>query len=211
MKEDTKKEDQTKEDQPKEGQPKEEHTKEVSLNVSEDARWAWCPLCNDVWDTKRVLYGFARCLPPDDGKCDDPLAEKLPNKWCPDHAAEIVVDGRRMGMKKALSREQLNEIGIHYWHCPVCKGTDLEVKVGLHPNLVGMNEWVLACRKCHALILLGLLYARDADEDECWHELMYVLYREDLQTKEQKELDAAWKTIHRITNRQGSKSKLLCE
>ena len=205
------KEDQTKEDQTKEGQSKEDHTREVSLNVSGDIRWAWCRLCNDVWDTKRVLYGFARCLPPDDGKCDDPLADKLPNKLCPDHAGEIVVDGRRMGMKKALSGKQLDEIRKQYRRCPVCTGRDLEWKVNLHPNLVGMNETVLVCRKCHALILLGVLYTRDANEDECWDELMYVLYREDLQTKEQKELDEAWNTIHRITNRQGSKSKIICE
>lgn len=201
-----------KEEQTKEGQPKENLKREVSLDVSENGRWAWCWGCNDVWDTKRVLYGFARCLPPDDAKCDDPLAGKLPNKWCPDHAPEIVVDGRRMGMKKALSGKELDAIRNRYErYCPVCKGSDLERKVDLHPNLVGMNETVLACRKCHALILLGVLYARDADDDECWSELMYVLYREDLQTKEQKELDEAWNTIHRITNRQGSKSKILCE
>jgi len=206
------KEELTKEDQPQEDQSKEDHTKEVNLNVSEDARWAWCPDCNDVWDTKRVLYGFARCLPPDDGRRDDPLAKKLPNKLCPDHAPEIVVNGRRMGMKKTLPGKQLDEIRNEFeGHCPVCKGRDLEWKVNLHPNLVGMNETVLACRKCHALILLAVLYTRDADEDECWPELMYVLYREDLQTKEQKELDEAWKTILRITNRQGSKSRIICE
>jgi hypothetical protein len=206
------KEEQRKEDQPQEGQSKEDHTREVSLNVSEDPRWAWCGLCNDVWDTKRVLYGFARCLPPDDGRWDDPLAEKLPNKLCPDHAEEIVVEGRRMGMKKALSGKQLDEIRNQYErYGPVCKGRDLEWKVNLHPNLVGINELVLACCKCHALILLGVLYTRDANDDECWAELMYVLYREDLQTKEQKELDEAWNTIHRITNRRGSKSKISCE
>ena len=194
----------------KEDQTKENHTREVSPNVSEDTRWAWCEECNDVWDTKRLLYGFARCLPPDDAQSDDPLAEKLPNKLCPDHAEEIVVDGRRMGMKKALSGKQLNEIRKEYRRCPVCKGWDLEWKVYLHPNIMGINESVLACRKCHALILLGLLYTRDANGDT-WIELMYVLYREDLQTKEQKELDEAWNTIHRITNRQGSKSKIICE
>ena len=138
------------------------------------------------------------------------LAQELPDELCPDHAPEIVVDGRRMGMKRALSGKQLDEIRKDYWRCPVCRGKDLEEKVGLHPNLLGMNESVLACRKCHALILLGLLYTRDANDDT-WIELMYVLYREDLQTKEQKELDEAWNTIHRITNRQGSKSNIICE
>jgi len=205
------KEDQTKKDQPQEGQSKKDHTREVNLNVSDDTHWAWCPLCNDIWDTKRLLYGFARCLPPDDGECDDPLAKKLPNELCPDHAEETVVDGRRMGMKKALSRKQLDEIRNQYErYCPVCKGRDLEWKVSLHPNFLGINESVLSCRKCHALILLGLLYTRDANDDT-WIELMYVLYREDLQTKEQKELDKAWNTIYRITNRQGSKSKIICE
>ena len=208
------KEEPRKGDQPQEGQSKEGHTKEVSLNVSEDGRWAWCRECSDVWDTKRVLYGFARCLPPDGGKWDDPLAKKLPNKPCPDHAEEIVVEGRRMGMKKILSRKQLDEIRNQYRrYCPVCKGKDLlEEKVGLHPNLLGINESVLACRKCHALILIGTKYRRDDnDPDNRWVELMYVLYREDLQTKEQKELDEAWNTIHRITSRQGSKSKIICE
>ena len=114
-------------------------------------------------------------------------------------------------MKKALSGKELDKIRNKYnWYCPVCEGSDLETKIYLHPNLLGMNESVLACRKCHALILIGTLYTRDANDDT-WTELMYVLYREDLQTKEQKELDEAWKTILRITNRQGSKSRIICE
>ena len=183
----------------------------LSTFNADSTRYLQFWLSNDVWDTKRVLYGFARCLPPDDGRRDDPLAKKLPNKLCPDHAPEIVVNGRRMGMKKTLPGKQLDEIRNEFeGHCPVCKGRDLEWKVNLHPNLVGMNETVLACRKCHALILTGTLYTRDANDDT-WTELMYVLYREDLQMKEQKELDEAWNTIHRITNRQGSKSRIICE
>jgi hypothetical protein len=190
---------------------KEDQTKEVSLNVSEDAHWAYCPHCKDVWDTKCVLYGFSRCL-PSRSKGHDPLAEKLPKRLCPDHAWETVVDGRRMGLKKALSGDQLNEIKNNYWQCPVCRsrGKNLEWKVDWHPGYIGPNEAVLSCRQCHALILLGILLTVDAEGDE-WEELIYVLYREDLHMKEQKELDEAWNTIHRITNRQGSKSNILCE
>jgi hypothetical protein len=69
----------------------------------------------------------------------------------------------------------------------------------------------LKCNQCHALIYRGIQYTGDEEDLDEVGELVNVLYREDLQTKEQKELDEAWKTIHRITNRQGSKSKILCE
>lgn len=181
-----------KEDQPQEGQCKEDHTREVSLNVSEDVVWARCPICNVIWDTKSVLASFYYFIyTPEDYA---PFPSKLPERRCPDHAEEIVMDldGRRKGSKRALYRKQLREMQKNGLACPVCMNVDLRQLIVWFDDLgPGLKQLLWECKQCHASVLLELRFTT-GDKDQIG-ELLSVSYREDLQTK--KELDQAWNTI----------------
>jgi hypothetical protein len=111
------------------------------------------------------------------------------------------------GIKRTLSQDQLDEIETNGLRCPVCRSLDLRWESKLAAVRIGFNEAVWKCNRCHALILLGGQFADDGKIEE----LVSGFYREDLQTKEQKEVYEAWNTIHRITNCQGSKLKTICE
>jgi hypothetical protein len=181
-----------KEDQLKEDQVKEDGTKDLSAGAFQEAAWARCPICNVTWDTKSVRASFYYFIyaPEDYG----PLPAKVPERLCPDHAEEIVMDldGRRKGIKRTLYKDQLSDMQKNGLTCPVCGGVDLERLIMWFDDLgPGLKQILWECKQCHAAILLELRFTT-GDKDEIG-KLLSVFYRENLQTK--KELDQAWSTI----------------
>ena len=187
MKEEAKNEDPVKEDQ-----VKEDETKGLSAGAFQDAVWARCPICNVIWDTKSVQASFYYFIyTPED--CA-PLPAKLPERLCPDHVEEIVMDldGRRKGIKRTLYRDQMSEMQKNGLACPVCMNVDLRRQIIWFDDLgPGLKQILWECKQCHASILLELRFTT-GDKDEIG-KLLSVSYREDLQTKN--ELDQAWGTI----------------
>ena len=185
-----------KEDPKKEDEMNKDETNDRSSNYWKSAPWVRCPFCDTVWDSGDVQYGFWYF----DGRPIDvgPPPTDLPEKLCPDHASEIVVDGRRRGMKRTLCQEQLDDMRRSDLYCPVCKGKDLRWLCGcteehLYP---GLHEEACECKQCRALILFKLRFT-SSDKDEVG-QLEGASYREDLQRK--KELNEAWNIICRIIN-----------
>jgi hypothetical protein len=166
--------------------------------INDGESWARCPICNVIWDASFVSCGF--CYIPWQVKdCGLPPAE-LPQKLCPDHVEEIVVDGRRKGIKRSLYQDQLNEIKKNGLRCPVCKSEDLQWGDELDNDRTGLDEALWKCNQCHALILLGGRFKDDGKDED--GELVHVFYREDLETKE---LNEAWPDIMRIIDSPGVK------
>ena len=160
--------------------------------INDRESWTRCPICNVVWDTSSVSGGswYPRRPVKD---CNIPL-EKLPEKLCPDHIEEIVVDGRRKGIKRTLSRDQLYEIGKNGMYCPVCRRKDFKDSHWYEGPRSDLDEVAYKCSQCHTLFLVGIHFPSDKDKFE---EIVYVSYREDLRTKE---LNEEWPDIVRIVD-----------
>jgi len=176
----------------KEKQVKEDETKDLSAGALQDDVWARCPICDVTWDTESVKGSFYYFIyaPEECG----PLPANLPERLCPDHAQEIVMDldGRRKGIKRTLYRNQLSEMQKNGLTCPVCINRDLRRLIIWFDDLgPGLKQILWECKQCRALILLELRFTT-GDKDEIG-KLLSGSYREDLQTK--KELDRAWSTI----------------
>ena len=177
--------------------------KDLSTRSTEDTNWARCPVCNVIWDKSFLLHGFWYIRWTLDYDSVPPA--KLLEAPCPDHVEEIVVDGRRKGIKRTLYQDQLNEIKKSYMLCPVCRGWDLRWQDQAVPDQIGLCESVLTCSDCHALILLGGRFKDDGKDED--GELVHVFYREDLETKE---LNEAWPDIMRIIESPGVKIESIC-
>ena len=171
--------------------------KALNTSPTEDTNWARCPICNVIWDTRSVLYGwyvswdFRHCLPPTE------LTEQL----CPDHVGSILVDGRRKGIRRTLYQDQLNKMDRGAWCCPVCKSKDLQCKTELPRRKKGFYETVWICADCEALIIVGVRIRRGVKT------YVYCSYREDLGTKM---LIEAWRLFKKLSKGQGSTPNLLC-
>lgn len=166
--------------------------------IKDRESWTRCPICNVVWDTSSVSGGS--WYPPRPVKDSDLPPEKLPEKPCPDHVEEIVVDGRRKGIKRILQTDQLYEIKNNGMHCPVCKGKDLRSQGWYEGPRPERDEVVYKCNQCHTLILVGIQFWTDGEEK--FEKIAYVSYREDLETKELNEVSP---DIARIIDNQGVK------
>jgi hypothetical protein len=156
--------------------------KDLSMSSTEDTNWARCPICNVIWDTRSVLYGwyvswdFRHCLPPTE------LTEQL----CPDHVGSILVDGRRKGIRRTLYQDQLNKMDKGAWCCPVCRSKDLQCKTVLPRRKRRFYETVWICAYCEALIIVGVRVRPGVQKH------VYCSYREDLGTKM---LNEAWRLL----------------
>ena len=166
--------------------------------IKNQENWARCPICNVVWHTSSVFGGS--WYPRRPVKDCDLSPEKLPEKPCPDHVEEIVVDGRRKGIKRILQRDQLYGIKNNGMHCPVCKGKDLTSQDWYEGPSPERDELVNKCNQCHTLILVGIQFW--SDDEEKYEKIAYVSYREDLETKE---LNEVLPDIARIIDSQGVK------
>jgi hypothetical protein len=150
----------------KEDQVKEHKTKYVRLNVSEDAGWARCPICNEVWRTcqfRHPWYGAWDVehygLPPGH------ISEEV----CPVHATEILIDGRIKGKRTILNQDELNHITRRGLHCPVCNEKNLE----LNEQMEDQYSWT--CTYCNASIITEQSSTIDGKK-----EIKYCSYREGL-------------------------------
>jgi hypothetical protein len=171
-----------KEDPRKEKQVKENETKDVRLNVSEDAGWARCPICNEIWRTcqfRHPWYGTWDVehygLPPGH------ISEEV----CPVHAARILIDGRIKGKRKILNQDELNNMTKRGFRCPVCNEKNLE-----------LSEWMedqnyFTCMCCNASIITEQSSTIDGKK-----EIKYCSYREDLGRVKKK----SFQDILEITN-----------
>ncbi|HVP79515.1 MAG TPA: hypothetical protein VMV04_16640 [Thermodesulfobacteriota bacterium] len=180
--------------------------KEIVIKNPEN--WARCPICNVIWNITTEFLGGSGYFRWEVEDCDLPPG-KLPERLCPDHVEEIVVDGRKKGIKRTLYQDQLNEMKLNGLHCPVCKGKDLRSQGFLLDPQPKLQEFCLKCNQCHALIYRGKQYIGDEEDLDEVGELVHVFYREDLQTK--KELNEARNTICRIIKSKEARSKILCE
>lgn len=61
-----------------------ENDKDVSMNLAEYKGWARCPVCNVIWDTTFVLYGWY--VSWSDLKHSESPPATLPQKLCPDQS-----------------------------------------------------------------------------------------------------------------------------
>ena len=129
------------------------------LEIKDGEKWARCPICNAVWDTGSMLGSWYFRWHVKDS--DLPPAE-LPQKLCPEHVEEIVLAGRRKGIKRSLYQDQLNEIKKNGLHCPVCRSEDLQWENEMEVR-TDLEEVVWTCNHCHAFIILGV---RFKNEDE---------------------------------------------
>ena len=164
----------------------------MKQEIKDRESWARCPICNVVWNTSSVSGGsWYRRRPVRD--CDLPQ-KKLPEKLCPDHVEEIVVDGRKKGIKRTFSRGQLNRMRENGLYCPVCNGRDLKDSHGYEGPRPDIGEIAYKCGQCHTLIFVGIQWKSDDDDDE-YGVIVYFAYREDLGTKE---LNEEWPDIVRI-------------
>ena len=121
---------------------KKDPRKEVSLNVSEDAGWTRCPICNEIWRIWYFRYPFYAIwehynLP----------SGVIPEQLCPVHADEIVVDGRAKSRQTIINQDQLKEMSETGLHCPVCKNKNLK----LTDHIQETDSWI--CKGCKASII----------------------------------------------------------
>ena len=176
--------------------------------IKDPENWARCSICNVIWDSFPEYLGGSWYFRWPVQDCDL-SPKKLPEKPCPDHVEEIVVDGRKKGIKRTLYQDQLNEIKQNGLRCPVCGGVDLRRQGWCEDPKPKLQELCLKCNQCHALIYCGLQYTGDDEDLDEVGELVHVFYREDLQTK--KELNEARNTICRIIKSKEARSKISCE
>jgi Zn finger protein HypA/HybF involved in hydrogenase expression len=169
------------------------------IEIKDGESWARCPICNVIWDTSLVLYGcyFSwdvenRPLPP----------AKLPQKLCPDHVEEIVIDGRRKGIRRTVYQDQLNEMNKNDLYCPACRSEDLQYQGEQLDFRDKLPKSIWICNDCNALIIPAMRYSYDENDVEA--KIVYCFYREDLQTKE---LNEVWPDILRIIDSPGVKIK----
>ena len=171
--------------------------KDLNTSPTEDINWARCPICNVVWNTKSVLYGwfiswdFRDCLPPTE------LTEQL----CPDHVRSILVDGKKKGIRRTLSQDQLKKMDEGAWRCPVCKNDDLEFKTVLPGRKKRFYETVWICTDCEALVIVGVRVRHGVRKH------VYCSYREDLDNKM---VDEAWRLFENSVKDYGPPSNLPC-
>jgi hypothetical protein len=171
--------------------------KDLNTSPTEDTNWARCQICNVIWDTGSVLYGwfiswdFSHCPPPTE------LTEQL----CPDHVRSMVVDGKRKGIRRTLNQDQLNKMDDGGLCCPVCKSKDLQCKTELPGRKKRFYETVWICPHCETLMLVGVRVRHGAKMHIC------CSYREDLDNKEVTE---AWRLFQELSKGQGGTPELLC-
>ena len=184
----------------KEEQGKEYQTNGQSLNVSGDTGWTRCPICNVIWNSSLVVSGswYPRRPVKD---CDLPL-ENLPEKLCPDHVEEIVIDGRRKGIRRTVYQDQLNEMNKNDLYCPACRSEDLQYQGEQLDFRDKLPKSIWICNDCNALIIPAMRYSYDENDVDA--KIVYCFYREDLQTKE---LNEVWPDILRIIDSPGVKIK----
>jgi ribosomal protein L37AE/L43A len=155
-----------KEDPTKEDRMKQAETHNQSLNVSEDAGWARCPICNDVWRIYYFRYPFYAIW---DVEHYDLPSGVIPEQPCPVHVDEIVVKGRAKGKRTILNQDQLKEMSENGLHCPVCKNKNLK----LIDDIQETHYWT--CKGCKASIITELSFTIDGNI-----EIKFCSFREDL-------------------------------
>ena len=144
---------------------KEDSRKEVSLNVSEDAGWTRCPICNEIWRIWYFRYPFYAIW---DVEHYDLPSGVIPEQPCPVHAEVIVVDGRAKGKRTILNQDQSKEMSENGLHCPVCKN-----KMKLTDHIKETDSWT--CKGCKASIITEQSSTIDGNM-----EIKYCSFREDL-------------------------------
>jgi len=195
------------EEERKEDQIKKDETNDLGI-YSKHYSWARCPICNVIWNSSNVGFSFWYEEWPNVDRY--PLPAKLPERLCPDHVEEIIVDyvdGRKKGIKRTLYVDQVNEMNKTGLYCPVCRGKGLRWLAGGDDPCPGLHEEVWKCKQCHALILFGLYYKTGQEGEE--GEIRHVYCREDLVTM--CELNKAWTTICGILKSKEAKLMLLSE
>ncbi len=131
---------------------KENQSNEESLNVSEDTGWACCPVCEEIWRTWFFRYPFYIVwehfgFPPK----GDPNGH-VPERRCPIHAKEIVVDGRAKARRTIVDQDQMKEMSQNGLYCPACKKGALRM-FGNKPN-----SWI--CDECKALVVIEMVVSK---------------------------------------------------
>jgi len=145
---------------------KEDQTNGQSLNVSEDAGWRRCPVCNNIWRIWHFRYPFYAIW---DVEHYDLPSGAIPGQSCPVHAEVIFVDGRAKGKRTILNQDQSKEMSENGLHCPVCKNKNLK----LTDHIQETDSWT--CKGCKASIITEQSSTIDGNM-----EIKYCSFREDL-------------------------------
>ena len=151
-----------KEDPRKEEPMKQVETYDLRLSVSKDAGWARCPICNDVWRIGYFVYPWYAVWIKSYS-----VSSSIPEKLCPIHTEEIIVDGRAKGQRTILNQDQLKEMSEYGLHCPACEEGALEKD--------SFEGYSWTCRRCRASVIVEQLVTSDGRI-----EIKYCSFRRDL-------------------------------